>query len=379
MSKFIKDSLKDIAISGIRQFNQKAETVEGVIKLTLGELDFDTLPHIKEAVKWAADNNKTRYTPNAGLMELRNKISYRYQYYNQEEIIVTVGTTEGLAIIIKSTIEPGDEVIIPTPGYVGYEPLIKIEGGIVREIDLTLSDFRISKQQLEQVYSIKTKAILITNPNNPTGVILTKEEMDIIRDFVLEKDILLIVDEVYSEIDFYHKFISFSTYKELRDNMLILDGFSKSHAMTGFRIGYIVGDLLTIKELIKTHQYSVTSATSISQYAALAARDDDSINMLDILRERRNYLCEEFKEMNIKCVCPDGAFYVFVDISEFSKSSVAFCERLLYKYKVAVIPGESFLGHHNNYIRISYALDIEELKEAIRRFKEYIKELKEKR
>jgi len=379
MSKFIKDSLKDIAISGIRQFNQKAETVEGVIKLTLGELDFDTLPHIKEAVKWAADNNKTRYTPNAGLTELRKKISYRYPNYSHEEVIVTVGTTEGLAIIIKSTIEPGDEVIIPTPGYVGYEPLIKIENATVTEIDLTKSNFRITREQLEDAYSLRTKAILITNPNNPTGVILTQEEMDTIKDFVLEKDILLIVDEVYSEIDFYQKFKSFSTYKELKDNMLLLDGFSKSHAMTGFRIGYIIGDQLSIKELLKTHQYSVTSATSISQYAALAAHEDDSINIVNTLRERRNYLCQEFHDMNIKCVCPDGAFYVFVDISEYSKSSVAFCERLLYKYKVAAIPGESFLGHHNNYIRISYALDIEELKEAIQRLKQYLAELKEKR
>jgi len=378
MSKFIKDQVKDIAISGIRQFNQKANDVEGVIRLTLGELDFDTFPHIKEAVYQAAQNNKTRYTPNAGIEELRKKISLRYEHYNMTDIIVTVGTTEGLAIIIKSVIGPGDEVIIPTPGYVGYEPLVHIEGGVVREIDLTTSEFRITKEQLEAAYNENTKAILITNPNNPTGIILNEDEMTTIRDFVLEHDILLIVDEVYSEIDFYGKFRSFSRYKELKDNMLVLDGFSKSHAMTGFRIGYILGDELTIKELLKTHQYTVTSATSISQYAALAAHDDDSTQIMNELRKRREYLCDIFQREQIKCICPEGAFYVFIDISAYSKSSIAFCERLLYRYKVAAIPGESFLGRHADYIRISYAIDMDDLQEAIERLMAFIRERKEK-
>ena len=374
MSRFIKDEVHEIAISGIRQFNQKAEDVEGVIKLTLGELDFNTFDHIKEGVAWAANHNKTRYTPNAGLMELRKKISYRYEHYNASEVIVTVGTTEGISIVIKSVINPGDEIIIPTPGYVGYEPLVKIEKGIVKEIDLSLHDFRITTDQLEQAYSEKTKAILITNPNNPTGIVLTKEEMEAIKDFVLKYDILLIVDEVYSEIVFDDSFVSFSSYKELKENMVLLDGFSKSHAMTGFRIGYIVSDELIIKQLLKVHQYTVTSATSLSQYAALAAKDEDSKFLVDELRKRRDFLCGELDKMGLPYVYPQGAFYVFVNIGAYSKSSIAFCERLLYTYKVACIPGESFLGHHNDYIRISYALSMEELEEALKRLDAYLKE-----
>jgi aspartate/methionine/tyrosine aminotransferase len=379
MRSFIKQSVKEIAISGIRQFNQKADEIEGVIKLTLGELDFDTFPHIKDAVSFAAANNKTRYTPNQGIEELRKKISYRYEGYSKDEIIITVGTTEGISTVIKSVVCPKDEVIIPTPGYVGYAPLIKIEDGVVKEIDLTKSSFTISKAQLEEAYSDNTKMLIITNPNNPTGKILSKEEMDIIKDFVLEKDIFLLVDEVYSEIDFYNTFMSFSIYPELKEHMVILDGFSKSHAMTGFRIGYIVGDLLTIKELLKTHQYSVTSATSISQYAALAAHDDDSKVLLEILTKRRTFLCQALEEMGLPFSYPEGAFYVFVNISEYAKSSIAFCEKLLYKYRVAAIPGESFLGEHTKYIRISYALDLEDLKEAMNRLKQMLDDIKEKR
>ncbi len=374
MSRFVKEEVKEIAISGIRQFNQKAEDVEGGIKLTLGELDFNTFDHIKAGVAWAAENNKTRYTPNAGLYELRKKISYRYEYYSAEEIIVTVGTTEGISIVIKSVINPGDEIIIPTPGYVGYEPLVKIEKGIVKEVDLTKSNFRITTEDLENAYSKNTKAILITNPNNPTGIVLTDEEMDIIRDFVLAKDILLIADEVYSEIVFDAQFKSFSSYPELKENMVVLDGFSKSHAMTGFRIGYVLGDQLMIKQLLKTHQYSVTSATSLSQYAALAARDEDSKVLVAELRQRRDYLCQELERLGLPFVYPQGAFYVFANISSHSKSSIAFCERLLYKYKVACIPGESFLGHHNDYIRISYALSMDELKTALERLEKFLQE-----
>ncbi|QMS84594.1 pyridoxal phosphate-dependent aminotransferase [Candidatus Xianfuyuplasma coldseepsis] len=374
MSKFIKQEVQEIAISGIRQFNQKAEDVEGVIKLTLGELDFNTFDHIKEGVSWAAEHNKTRYTPNAGLDALRKKISYRYEHYNAEEVIVTVGTTEGISIIVKSCIGKGDEVIIPTPGYVGYEPLIKIEQATVREIDLSTSDFRITKEQLETAYNENTKAILITNPNNPTGKVLTMTEMDYIKDFVLKYDLLLIVDEVYSEIVFDGTFTSFSVYSELKDNMVLLDGFSKSHAMTGFRIGYIVADILMIRQLLKTHQYSVTSATSLSQYAALAAKDEDSLFLVQELRKRRDFLCQELDRLGLAYVYPEGAFYVFVNIAEYSSSSIAFCERLLYTYKVATIPGESFLGHHNDYIRISYALPLEELAEAMKRIESFLKE-----
>lgn len=379
MSRFIKEEVKGISISGIRQFDMKAAYVDDVIKLTLGEIDFDTFDHIKEAVSLAALQNKTRYTPNAGIEELRKKISYKYDNYNIENIIVTVGTTEALAIIINSVLQPGDEVIIPTPGYVGYKPLVSIAGGVVVEVDVTQSDFRLTTDQLEAAYSTKTKMFLLSNPANPTGLIYSQEEMEIIRDFVLEKDILLVADEVYSELDFVGKFVSFSTYPELRYNLLVLDGFSKSHAMSGFRIGYVVGDSLTIKELLKTHQYSVTSATSLSQYAALAAKEDDSSHIVTKLLERKNYITKLLRERGIDYIEPDGAIYLFVNISPYMKSSTAFCERLLFRYKVAAIPGESFLGSPNDYIRISYAIEMDQLKIAMTRFFQFIDEFEKKR
>jgi aminotransferase len=376
MAEFIKDALNEIAISGIRQFNQKANNVEDVIKLTLGELDFNTPDPIKDAVTNALNNNYTKYTENMGLLELRKKIALKYDFYHDDEIIITVGTTEGLSIIIKSIINAGDEVIIPTPAYVGYKPLITIEKGVVKELDVTKADFKITKAALEESYSSKTKALIITNPNNPTGLILTDEEMDIIKDFVLEKDILLIADEIYSQIDFENKFTSFTKYKTLKDNLLCLNGFSKSHAMTGFRIGYILGEALIIKDLLKTHQYSVTSATSISQHAALKACDVDTSYMTKELKERKAFLCQKLDEIGLTYIEPKGAFYVFCDISKYSKSSIAFCEELLFRYKVAVIPGEAFLGDNKNYIRISYATNIKVLTTALNRIKDYIEALK---
>lgn len=372
MSKFVKENLKEIAISGIRQFNQKADQVEDVIKLTLGEPDFNVDERIKDAAKEALENNKTRYTLNAGLIELRKEIAIKYPFYHEDEIIITVGTTEALSTIIKSIISPGDEVIIPTPAYVGYEPLILLDGGVVKTFDLIDNNKLITKDVLDTLYTEKTKALIITNPSNPTGLVLTKQEMDDIKDFVLEKDILLISDEVYSEIDYSNSFISFSTYFELKENLVCIDGFSKSHAMTGFRIGFMLGDLLLMKHLLKTHQYSVTSASSISQYAALKAFNLPNNDMVRILNERRTYLMSRLEKMGLSYIKPMAGFYIFVKISDYSRSSIAFCERLLYIAKIACIPGESFLGNHKEYIRISYALDIKDLEKALDRLEAFI-------
>ena len=261
----------------------------------------------------------------------------------------------------------------------GYKPLIQIEEGIVKEIDMMELNFQITKESLEKAYSSKTKMILLSNPNNPTGKILSKQEMDTIRNFVLEKDILLVSDEVYSAIDYQCKFRSFATYPELYENLLVLDGFSKSHAMSGFRIGYILGEPLTIKELLKTHQYSVTSATSLSQYAALAAQEADIDWILEELDIRRKYVLEQLQKAGIEYIEPDGAFYLFIKVSPFMRSSIAFCERLLFRYKVAAIPGSAFLGNYQDYIRISYAIDMNVLEEAMNRFLQLINELRKDR
>jgi aspartate/methionine/tyrosine aminotransferase len=372
MKRFIKPEVQAIEISGIRHFNELANQIPGVLKLTLGELDCNTFDSIKDAMHDAIKQNKTRYTPNAGIPALRRHIAEQYEYYSPENVLVTVGTTEAFSIIIHSVIQPGDEVIIPTPGYVGYEPLITLEQGIVTSVDTTKYDGAFTTEMFENVLSKQTKAIILANPNNPTGKVLSLDDMKLIKDFVLKHDLLLIVDEIYSTIILEGSHISFATFEELHQHLLIVNGFSKSHAMTGLRIGYVIGEESIIKELTKTHQYNVTSATSISQFAALKASPHDAQSIVPILRARRNLVLQTLDELGIPYIYPKGAFYVFADISEFNMDSNTFAITLLHEFKVAVIPGSAFLGHHDRYIRISYATDNKILEEALARFKEFV-------
>lgn len=372
MNRFIKPEVRSIEISGIRRFNELANQVPGVLKLTLGELDFDTFDTIKDAMHDAINTNKTRYTPNAGIPSLRRHIAEKYDHYESNNILVTVGTTEAISIIIHSVVQPGDEVIIPTPGYVGYEPLILLEQGITRYVDTTQNNGVLTKDMFASVISKKTKAIILTNPNNPTGTVLSQKEMNSIKQLVIEHDLLLIVDEIYSAIILEGVFTSFATYKELYNNLLIVDGFSKSHAMTGLRVGYVLGEESIIQELTKTHQYNVTSATSISQFAALSASPLDTTSFVSVLRSRRDMVLVALDELEIPYIYPKGAFYVFAQITEFGLSSEAFATGLLNQHKVAVIPGSSFLGNHDDYVRISYATNDATLEEALTRFKQYI-------
>jgi len=373
MNKFIKDSVQEMQISGIRRFNALASKYDDVIKLTIGELDFYTPENIKNATKLALDNNYTRYTQNKGIDDLRVAISNKYDnLYSKEEIVITVGTTEAISIIIKSIISPNDEIMIPTPGYVGYEPLVLLEGGSVSYVNTTASSFQITLESLEKAYSAKTKALLVTNPNNPTGYVLTEDEMDIIVDFVKAKDILLISDEIYEDTASKKDYKSFSKYTNLKKNLIILNGFSKSHAMTGFRIGYLLADLSLTKHFVKVHQYSVTSATTISQYAALEAIMTPFENLSNILKERRDYLLTRLEQMGITVNVSKGAFYLFPNISKFGMSSEEFCIKLLKENKLALIPGEYFLGNHTEYVRISYAAPIQVLEQAMNRLEAFL-------
>lgn len=371
MSKFVKDSVKNIEISGIRKFNELASTIPGVIKLTIGELDFNTPLKVKEKAIQAILNNQTRYTSNAGLESLRNKLSKNHLLFHPDEFIITVGTTEALSVVIKTIIEPNDIVIIPTPGYVGYEPLIELEGGKTSLIDTTKTSFRIQMNDLESAYSPEVKAIIITNPNNPTGIVLSKVEMDLIGEFVLKHNILLIADEIYA--DTATDFISFSSYPELKNNLVLLNGFSKSHAMTGFRIGYLAAPKYLIDHFIKVHQYNVTSAPSISQFAAIEAIKEPFSELPIELEKRREYLINNLEALGLKTSNPTGAFYLFLDITSTGLSGEEFCTRLLHEHKVALVPGEYFLGGHKNYVRLSFAADFETLKEAARRIKLFVK------
>ncbi len=373
MSKFVKKEVQDIEISGIRQFNQKASQVDGVVSLTIGEPGLAIPKSVQEATIKAVKEHKTRYTKNKGIDELREKIAEQYEHYTSEEVILTVGSTEGLGIIMKSIIEKDDEVIIPTPGYVGYKPLIDLEQGKVVEIDTTKSDYALRKEALEHAYSNKTKAIIITSPNNPTGYTLSLKEMEVIKDFVLQKDLLLISDEIYSSIVYDIEYHSFGEFKELKDNLVILNGFSKSHAMTGFRIGYVVGPIVLINQFVKVHQYNVTSTSTISQYAALKATEQEHSHLLGALRYNRSLTLKALDELDIPYIPCNGAFYVFFDISKYNMTSLEFCDKLLYEYKVALIPGEYFLGEHKDYVRLSYAGDVEEVLFAIMTLAEFDK------
>ncbi|MEC9485300.1 MAG: aminotransferase class I/II-fold pyridoxal phosphate-dependent enzyme [Candidatus Izemoplasma sp.] len=367
MNNFIKSSIKDIDISGIRQFNTYANQFPNTIKLTLGELDFHTPKRIKDKAIEAINQNKTTYTTNQGISALRQKIT-QDTLYNEDDVILTVGTTEGLAIVLKSIVDDGDEVIIPTPGYVGYAPLIHLEGGKVVEVDTTQTNHTITKEALEKAYTDKTKALLVTSPNNPTGHVLSTEEMAIVTQFVTDYDLLLISDEIYQDISFEQS-RTFRDVVSLKDRLVVLGGFSKSHAMTGFRIGYIISHQTLIKAFLKVHQYTVTSTSTISQYAALEAIDFTYDDMIDSLKHRRDYVIKKLETLGISYIHPDGAFYVFYSIADTGFNSLDYCKKLVKDYGVALIPGSAFLGNHDNYVRLSYTANLSTLEEALNRIK----------
>jgi aminotransferase len=369
MNKAIKKEVTDLQISTIRQFNELANTVDNVIKLTLGELDIPTPSIIKEQTIQALKDNKTKYTTNKGILPLRQEITQN-TFYNQEECILTVGTTEALSIVLQTLLLEDDEVIIFTPGYVGYKPLINLQKAKVIEIDTTKYD--ITKETIESFITTKTKAILITNPNNPTGHVLDLNEMEAIKDCVLDHNLYLISDEIYQALAF-EEIHSFQEYQDLKPQLIVLNGFSKSHAMTGFRIGYILASQELFDEFIKVHQYSVTSTSTLSQYAILGQTNSPIENIKSILKKRRDLVLETLDSLGIDYIYPKGAFYVFFNISHTNMTSFDYCEKLLYTKKVALIPGIGFLGNHDDYVRLSYAIDDTKLQEALDRIKAFEK------
>ena len=364
---FIKKNVKNLKLSGIRSFNNLALDVENVISLTLGEPYFNTPINIKNQTKWAVDKNYTKYTLNKGLLPLRKEIT-KDSMFNEEECILTVGATEAISVVIKSIIGQDDEIILFTPGYVGYQPLIDLEQGKACLIDVL--DKKITYELLKKHITKKTKAILITNPNNPTGKVLSLEEIKCIEKIVLEYHLCLIADEIYSKLT-YTQFYSFRNRKALKKHLVVIDGFSKSHQMTGYRIGYLLSDLSLINEFVKTHQYMVTSTSSLAQYALLNHVDIDIDSIKTQLKEQRDLVLQTLDELNIKYVYPNGAFYVFYKIDDSYPNSLSYCKKLLYENKVALIPGRYFLGHMDRYVRLSYAGKKEDLIEALNRIKTF--------
>ncbi|MBQ7642082.1 MAG: aminotransferase class I/II-fold pyridoxal phosphate-dependent enzyme [Acholeplasmatales bacterium] len=386
MRDFLSQKVKEIKPSGIRKFFDIASEIKGAISLGVGEPDFDTPWHIREEGIYSLERGKTHYTSNSGLKELRIEITkylkrkYELQYDPINEVLLTVGGSEAIDIAFRAMLEPGDEVIVTTPCYVSYEPCVTLAGGIVKTINLkNENEFRLTKEELLEAITPKTKILIMNFPNNPTGAIMEKKDLEEIAKVIIEKDIFVISDEIYSELTYFGNHTSIASLPNMKERTLVINGFSKAFAMTGWRLGYACGPEAIIKQMTKIHQFTIMCAPTQSQYAAIEALrngDDDVNSMKESYDERRRYVLYRLKEMGLPCFEPKGAFYLFPDIRQFGMSSDDFALKLLNEKKVVVVPGNAFGESGNGFIRISYAYSIENLKIALNRIDEFLKELK---
>lgn len=379
MEHLINPLVKDVQISGIRKFYNMVADIEGTISLTIGQPDFPTPTHIKEAAKQAIDNDYTVYTHNAGYLELREAASnyvkdkYKLNYDPANEVIVTSGASEGIDIAFRTILIPGNEVILPGPVYPGYEPIIKMCGATPVYADTTKNGFRLTADILEKYITENTRCIVLPYPSNPTGVTLTAEELLDIAELVRGKDIFILADEIYSELVFDQEHVSIATF--LKEQTIVLNGLSKSHSMTGWRIGLLFAPAAISQHLLKVHQYNVTCAASISQRAALEALTagrNDAIPMKTEYARRREYVYSRLQAMKLEIVKPNGAFYFFIKLPEGYASSLDFCLKLVQQEKVAVVPGDAFSPLGEGYFRISYAYSMETLEKALDRIEAFL-------
>ncbi|MFF2876656.1 aminotransferase A [Gottfriedia sp. NPDC057991] len=385
MNRFINESVKEIQISGIRKFAQKIEKYDNVIALTLGQPDFPTPAPIKEAAIHAINQNQTVYTPNAGLPALRNAASnflkkkYSLSYDPADEIIVTVGASQALDVTFRTILNDDCEVILPAPIYPGYAPIIQTCGAKPVFVDTSNSGFKITPELLEEQITEKTRCIVLPYPNNPTGVTLTKEELENLANYLSQKDLFILSDEIYSELTYDTTHTSIASYPGMREKTIVINGLSKSHSMTGWRIGFIYAPAFLAQEILKVHQYNVSCATSISQYAAITALTDCIDSPIEMAKEykiRRNYMIDRLEKMGLPCIKPEGAFYLFPSIKEFNMPSMEFALNLVEKHNLAVIPGEAFSEYGDSYIRLSYAYSMKELEIACDRLEEFVTSLR---
>ncbi|MFF2499398.1 aminotransferase A [Peribacillus sp. NPDC058075] len=379
MEHLINPLVKDVKISGIRKFYNMVAELEGTVSLTIGQPDFPTPMHIKEAAKQAIDNDYTVYTHNAGYLELREAASnyvkdkYKLNYDPANEVIVTSGASEGIDITFRTILIPGNEVILPGPVYPGYEPIIKMCGATPVYADTTKNGFRLTADIIEKYVTEHTRCIVLPYPSNPTGVTLSAEELLDIAELVRGKDIFILADEIYSELVFDQEHVSIATF--LREQTIVLNGLSKSHSMTGWRIGLLFAPAAISQHLLKVHQYNVTCAASISQRAALEALTagrDDAIPMKTEYARRRDYVFSRLQAMNLEVVKPNGAFYFFIKLPEGYATSLDFCLKLVQQEKVAVVPGDAFSPLGEGYFRISYAYSMETLEKALDRIEAFL-------
>ncbi|MCD7736882.1 MAG: aminotransferase class I/II-fold pyridoxal phosphate-dependent enzyme [Lachnospiraceae bacterium] len=372
--------------SGIRRFFDIANEMEDVISLGVGEPDFDTPWHIRDEGIYSLEKGRTFYTSNSGLMELREEIC-RYlkrrcslTYDPVHETLVTVGGSEGIDIALRAMIDEGDEVLIPQPCYVSYLPCVQLVGGIPVVIELKEENqFRLTKEELLEKITDKTKMLIFPFPNNPTGAVMRREDLEAISEVVIEKDLYVLSDEIYSELTYQGDHVSIASLPGMWERTLTINGFSKSYAMTGWRLGYVCGPRDIIEQMTKIHQFAIMCAPTTSQYAAVEALrngDADVAQMRESYNQRRRFLMHEFKRMGLPCFEPFGAFYVFPCIKEFGMTSDDFAMRLLEEEHVAVVPGTAFGACGEGFLRISYAYSIDALKVALGRLEAFITRLR---
>lgn len=386
MKKFLSDKVQQIQPSGIRKFFDIVSEMKDAISLGVGEPDFETPWHIREEGIYAFEQGKTFYTSNSGLKPLRQEISayikrtQNVEYNPDDEILVTVGGSEAIDIGLRAILNPEDEVIIPQPSYVSYAPCSHLAGGKNVIIDLkSENNFKLTPTELINAITDKTKVLILPFPNNPTGAIMDKSDLEEIAKIIIEKDIFVISDEIYSELTYDKKHVSIISIDKMKDRTLLINGFSKSYAMTGWRLGYACAPSYLIKQMTKIHQYAIMCAPTISQYAAIEAlkNGDEDVNaMRQSYNQRRRFLIKRFKDMKLECFEPNGAFYVFPCIKEFGMSSEDFATRFLQEEKVAAVPGNAFGNSGEGYLRISYAYSLDKLKIAMDRLEKFITKLR---
>jgi len=382
----LSDKVVQIQPSGIRKFFDVANDMPDAISLGVGEPDFDTPWIVREEGIYSLEKGRTFYTSNAGLQELKNEISFYLErkqglhYDSKNEIMVTVGGSEGIDVALRALINPGDEIILPEPCYVSYLPCITLADGVPVRIDLKEeNEFKLTPEELLGAITDKTKALILTFPNNPTGAVMTKEDLAPLVDIIIEKDIVVISDEIYAELTYGSDHVSIASFPGMKERTILINGFSKAYAMTGWRLGYACAPKLILDQMLKIHQFAIMCAPTTSQYAAVTALrhcDGAVAEMKEAYNHRRRFVLNAFKEMGLQCFEPRGAFYAFPCIKEFGMTSDDFAMKFLEEEKVAVVPGTAFGNCGEGFLRISYAYSIEELKEALGRMKRFVEKLR---
>lgn len=380
----LSESVKSIPPSGIRRFFDIMEKMDDVISLGVGEPDFKTPWHIRDAGIYSLEKGFTKYTSNSGLSDLRNEIcrylKRRFDLsYGDKEIIVTVGGSEAIDLTVRAFINPGDEVIIPQPSFVCYAPIVSLIGGKPVIIETKAeNEFRLTADELRNAITPKTKLLVLPYPNNPTGAIMQRQHLESIADVLSETDIMIVSDEIYAELTYEGKHVSIANIDGMKERTVVVNGFSKAYSMTGWRLGYAAGPEHVIKHMLKIHQYAIMCAPTTSQYAAIEALregDGDIRYMQEDYNQRRRLIIDGFRKIGLECFEALGAFYVFPSIRSTGLSSEEFCENLLRKYKVAAIPGSAFGKSGEGHIRCCYAASVEDIVEALRRIELFVNEL----